>query len=200
VRSGAVLPVTAFDRANVTQLAIGQLAATDTQVNTSTGTVMLRADFTNSDEALFPSQFVNVIMLLDTLKDVVTVPVRAVQRGAPGNYVYLVGDDDTVSVHSVTLGAQDGDFFAVTAGLSPGDRVVTDGADRLRDGAKVSIPDTASTPPAAGEGRRPGDGNGHRTGTHEHGNGQHHKRPQPDDSSQPKPDGTSPGGSPASGP
>ena len=71
-----------------------------------------------------------------------TVPVRAVQRGAPGTYVYLVAADDTVSVHPVTLGAQDGDFFAVTAGLSPGDRVVTDGADRLRDGAKVSIPDS----------------------------------------------------------
>jgi multidrug efflux system membrane fusion protein len=200
VRSGAVLPVTAFDRANVTQLATGELAATDTQVNTTTGTVMLRADFTNADEALFPSQFVNVIMLLDTLKDVVTVPVRAVQRGAPGNYVYLVGDGDTVAVHPVTLGPQDGDFFAVTAGLSPGDRVVTDGADRLRDGAKVSIPDTASTPPAAGEGRRPGGADGHRpgNGTHEHGNGQHHKRPQPDDSSQPKADGSSPGGPPSS--
>ena len=76
-------------------------------------------------------------MLLNTLKDVVTVPVRAVQRGAPGNYVYLVGDGDTSPYIAMTLGAQDGDFFAVTAGLSPGDRVVTDGADRLRDGAKV---------------------------------------------------------------
>ncbi len=206
VRSGALLPVTAFDRANVNQLATGQLAATDTQVNTTTGTVMLRANFDNANEALFPSQFVNVTMLLDTLKDVVTVPVRAVQRGAPGNYVYLVGDDDTVSVHPVTLGAQDGDFFAVTAGLSPGDRVVTDGADRLRDGAKVSIPDAASTAPAAGEGRRPGGGRGHHNGdgAHEHGNWQHHRRPQQDDSSQPKADGpapagSAPGGSPPSG-
>jgi len=207
VRSGAVLPVTAFDRANVTQLATGELAATDTQVNTTTGTVMLRANFTNADEALFPSQFVNVIMLLDTLKDVVTVPVRAVQRGAPGTYVYLVGDGDTVSVHPVTLGAQDGDFFAVTAGLSPGDRVVTDGADRLRDGAKVSIPDTASTPAAAGAGRRGTNGHhsgegqgGDRSGTHEHGNWQHHKRPQQDDSSRPKADGSSPGGPPPGSP
>jgi membrane fusion protein, multidrug efflux system len=189
VRSGAVLPVTAFDRANVTQLATGQLAATDTQVNTTTGTVMLRANFDNSDEALFPSQFVNVVMLLDTLKDVVTVPVRAVQRGAPGNYVYLVADDDTVSVHAVTLGPQDGDFLAVTAGLSPGDRVVTDGADRLRDGAKVSIPDASQVPAAAGEGRRgpnghrPGDGpNGDRSGAR--GNWQHHRHPQQDDSGQ----------------
>jgi len=201
VRSGAVLPVTAFDRANVTRLATGQLAATDTQVNATTGTVMLRANFDNSDEALFPSQFVNVIMLLDTLKDVVTVPVRAVQRGAPGNYVYLVADDDTVAVHPVTLGAQDGDFLAVTAGLSPGDRVVTDGADRLRDGAKVSIPDTKSTQPAAGEGRRPGGANGHNnSGTHEHGNWQHRKRPQQDDSSQPKPDGSASASPPPSGP
>src|SRR6202453_3691191 len=224
--SGAVLPVTAFDRANVTQLATGQLAATDTQVNTTTGTVMLRANFENSDEALFPSQFVNVVMLLDTLKDVVTVPVRAVQRGAPGNYVYLVADDDTVSVHPITLGAQDGDFYAATAGLSPGDRVVTDGADRLRDGAKVSIPDTTQAPSAAGEGRRGPNGhrsgngqNGDRTGSGTHGNSQHRKHPQQDDSSQkddsgqtpdhskdqphqrqrPKPDDSSAGGSPPSG-
>ena len=91
VHAGAQLPVTAFDRANVTQLAVGQLAAVDTQVNSTTGTVMLRADFDNADEKLFPSQFVNVVMLLDTLKDVVRVPARAVQRGAPGSYVYLVG-------------------------------------------------------------------------------------------------------------
>jgi multidrug efflux system membrane fusion protein len=220
VRSGAVLPVTAFDRANVTQLATGQLAATDTEVNTTTGTVMLRANFDNSNEALFPSQFVNVVMLLDTLKDAVTVPVRAVQRGAPGNYVYLVGDDDTVSVHPVTLGPQDGDFYAVTAGLSPGDRVVTDGADRLRDGAKVSIPDSTQAPPAAGEGRRGPNGhrfgngqNGDRGGSGNHGNWQHHRHPQQDDSGQtpdhstdqphqrqrPSSDGPPAGGSPPSG-
>jgi multidrug efflux system membrane fusion protein len=225
LRSGAALPVTAFDRANVTQLATGQLAATDTQVNTTTGTVMLRANFDNSSETLFPSQFVNVVMLLDTLKDAVTVPVRAVQRGAPGNYVYLVADDDTVSVHPITLGAQDGDFYAVTAGLSPGDRVVTDGADRLRDGAKVSIPDTTQAPLAAGEGRRGPNGhrsgngqNGDRAGSGNHGNWQHHKHPQQDDSTQrdsaqtpdhskdqptqrqrPKPDDSSAGGSPPSG-
>src|SRR5580698_3367873 len=110
VQAGAKLPVTAFDRANVVQLATGEFAAIDTQVNTTTGTVTLRANFDNSDGSLFPSQFVNVVMLLDTLEDTVTVPVSAVQRGAPGTYVYLVNDDDTVSVHPVTLGAQDGDF------------------------------------------------------------------------------------------
>jgi multidrug efflux system membrane fusion protein len=150
VRTGARLPVTAFDRANVTQLATGEFAAIDTQVNTTTGTVMLRANFDNPDESLFPSQFVNVSMLLDTLKEVVTVPVAAVQRGAPGTYVYLVNEDNTVAVHTITLGAQDGDLFAVESGLSPGDRVVTDGADRLRDGAKVTIPDSTHPQGAAG--------------------------------------------------
>jgi multidrug efflux system membrane fusion protein len=184
VQAGAALPVTAFDRANVTQLATGRLAAVDTQVNTTTGTVMLRANFDNSDERLFPSQFVNVILELDTLKSVVTVPVRAVQRGAPGSYVYLVDDQDTVAVHPVTLGPQDGDFYAVESGLSPGDRVVTDGADRLRDGAKVTVADASKTPPATppggkGHGRWQGQG-GHPGGGS--ANGQHHHRQQQDGS------------------
>jgi len=175
VRSGAKLPVTAFDRANVTQLATGQFTAIDTQVNATTGTVMLRANFDNTDETLFPSQFVNVVMLLDTLKDVVTVPVAAIQRGAPGTYVYLVNDDNTVSVHSIKLGAQDGEFFAVDSGLSPGDRVVTDGADRLRDGAKVSIPDSSHQPGAGGD---HGTTNGSQPGAHDRANGQRHHRRQ----------------------
>ena len=87
------------------------MAAVDTQVNTTTGTVMLRANFDNADERLFPSQFVNVVMLLDTLKGVVRVPARAVQRGAPGSYVYLVDAQNTVAVHPIKLGAQDGDFY-----------------------------------------------------------------------------------------
>lgn len=172
VHSGAQLPVTAFDRANVTQLATGQLAAVDTQVSSTTGTVMLRANFDNADEKLYPSQFVNVVMLLDTLKDVVRVPARAVQRGAPGSYVYLVDAGNKVAVHPVKLGAQDGDFYAVESGLSPGDVVVTDGADRLRDGAKVSIPDQSATAaPSAPRAHARWQGQGG------HGNGQHHHRP-----------------------
>jgi membrane fusion protein, multidrug efflux system len=193
VRTGAILAATAFDRANVAQLAVGQLAAVDTQVNTTTGTVMLRANFDNADQTLFPSQFVNVVLELDTLKDTVAVPVRAVQQGAPGSYVYLVDDQDTVSVHPVTLGARDGDLYAVTSGLSPGDRVVTDGADRLRDGAKVAIPDASKTPgaPAQGAGKGRGkwqQGDGSRPPGGGHGNGQHHHRQQ-QDGSQPQ-DGT----------
>jgi multidrug efflux system membrane fusion protein len=189
VRAGAQLPVTAFDRANVTQLAVGELAAVDTQVNSTTGTVMLRANFDNADEKLFPSQFVNVVMLLDTLKGVVRVPARAVQRGAPGSYVYLVDDQNTVSVHPIKLGAQDGDFFAAPSGLSGGDVVVTDGADRLRDGAKVSIPNPSAAPatPAAPNGPRNHghwQGQGQGGGAGGHGNGQHHHR-QPGTEDQP---------------
>jgi len=184
VHTGAKLPVTAFDRANVTQLATGEFAAIDTQVNSTTGTVMLRANFDNPDESLFPSQFVNVVMLLDTLKDVVTVPVAAVQRGAPGTYVYLVSENNTVSVHAITLGAQDGDRYAVDSGLSPGDRVVTDGADRLRDGAKVAIPDDtrpqgAETGQGAAGAKR---GTGHKwpsgSDSADRPNRQHRHRPQ----------------------
>ncbi len=177
VHAGAKLPVTAFDRANVTQLATGEFAAIDTQVNTTTGTVMLRANFDNPDESLFPSQFVNVVMLLDTLEATVTVPVAAVQRGAPGTYVYLVNEDNTVSVHAIKLGAQDGDLFAVESGLSPGDRVVTDGADRLRDGAKVSIPDNSHRPGAGAAAGRGGAGGG---GSGDRSNRPHRHRPQPE--------------------
>jgi len=88
-------------------------------------------------------------MLLDTLHDVVTVPIAAVQRGAPGTYVYLVNPDDTVAVHPIRLGAEDGGFYEVASGLAPGDRVVTDGADRLRDGAHVRIPGKAPASPGS---------------------------------------------------
>jgi membrane fusion protein, multidrug efflux system len=195
VRAGAKIPVTAFDRANVAQLAVGEFAAIDTQVNTTTGTVMLRAVFDNADQSLFPSQFVNVVMLLDTLKSVVTVPVAAVQRGAPGTYVYLVNENNTVSVHAIKLGAQDGDLFAVESGLSPGDRVVTDGADRLRDGAKVSIPDAAASPGAGGgkgAGRERGAPGGDDSGSTDRPNRQHRHRPQQQGDAQPRGDSQSP--------
>jgi membrane fusion protein, multidrug efflux system len=101
--------------------------------------VKLRADFDNLDDKLFPNQFVNARLLIKSLRGVVTVPSSAVQRGAPGTYVYLVGAEDTVSARAVDLGPLDGAMFAVNAGLAPGDRVVVDGADRLRDGANVLV-------------------------------------------------------------
>jgi multidrug efflux system membrane fusion protein len=101
--------------------------------------VTLRASFPNDDEALFPSEFVNVKMLVDTLNQAVLVPTPAVLNGAPGDYVYLANADHTVSVRKVTLGPSDGKNTAILSGLSIGDTVVTDGTDRLSDGAKISV-------------------------------------------------------------
>jgi multidrug efflux system membrane fusion protein len=147
VHAGAKLPVTAYDRANVTELATGELATLDNQIDTTTGTVKLRAVFANTDETLFPNQFVNARLLVDTLHDVVTVPTAAVLRGAPGTYAYLVGADATVAVRPVKTGVTDGDKVQIVSGLAVGDRVVIDGADRLREGARVSAKD--ETPDAA---------------------------------------------------
>ena len=112
----------------------------------------LRAKFANDDEALFPNEFVNVEMLVDTLKDAVLIPTPAVLSGAPGDYVYLVNADQTVSVHKVTLGPSDGRNTAILAGLSVGDTVVIDGTDRLSDGAKISFaaPAAGATAPGGG--------------------------------------------------
>jgi multidrug efflux system membrane fusion protein len=137
--SGAKLPVVAFDRSNTTELATGTLATVDNQIDTTTGTVKLRAMFDNTDNELFPSQFVNARLLVDTLHDTVIVPTPAVQRGAPGTYVYVVNADDTVSVQPIKIGPADGDRTAVTSGLKAGQQVVIDGADRLRDKAKVTV-------------------------------------------------------------
>jgi multidrug efflux system membrane fusion protein len=139
MRAGRALEVTAYDRANVTPLSVGKVEALDSQIDPTTGTVKLRANFANLDDKLFPNQFVNARLLIKSLHGAVTVPSSAVQRGAPGTYVYLLGADDKVSARSVDLGPLDGAMFAVNAGLSPGDRVVVDGADRLRDGAKVLV-------------------------------------------------------------
>jgi len=140
LRAGATLEATAYDRANVNQLAVGTLATLDNQIDTTTGTVRLRADFENHDTKLFPNQFVNVRLLVRTLDNAVTIPTAAVQRGAPGTYVYVVNANDTVSVRPVKLGPNEDDRTAVESGLSPGERVAVDGVDRLRDGAHVTIP------------------------------------------------------------
>jgi multidrug efflux system membrane fusion protein len=106
----------------------------------------VRAQFDNPDNALFPNQFVNAQLLVNTLHDVVTVPVAAIQRGAPGSYVYLVNADNTVSVRPIKTGPADGPTAQVVSGLSAGERVVVDGTDRLRDGARVTIPGAAAAP------------------------------------------------------
>jgi membrane fusion protein, multidrug efflux system len=147
LRAGASLAVTAYDRSQQTKLATGTLNTTDNQIDVTTGTVKLRAQFANDDESLFPNQFVNVQLLVDTQHDTLIVPTSAIQRGAPGTFVYAVQPDSTVKVAAVKLGPTANDKVAIASGLEPGDKVVVDGADKLRDGAKVTL---ASEPGAAG--------------------------------------------------
>jgi membrane fusion protein, multidrug efflux system len=151
LHAGAVLPVTAYDRSRSAELATGRLTTVDNQIDTSTGTVKLRAEFDNADLKLFPNQFVTVRLTVDELHDVTTIASAAVQRGAAGTFVYLIKPDDTVTVRPVTLGPSEGERAAVQSGLAPGDQVVVDGADKLRDGAKVTRRDaTGAAAPAAG--------------------------------------------------
>ncbi|HUI15489.1 MAG TPA: efflux RND transporter periplasmic adaptor subunit [Xanthobacteraceae bacterium] len=148
--AGKALTVTAYDRANVHLLATGKVSAVDNQVDTTTGTVKVRAQFDNADNALFPSQFVNVRLLVETLENVVTVPTSAIQRGAPGAYVYVINPDSTVAVRQIKTGVVDGNLTEVKSGLHPGERVVIDGTDRLRDGLRVVVAPEAAQPTTAG--------------------------------------------------
>jgi multidrug efflux system membrane fusion protein len=163
VTSGAKLEVRALDRAQKVELGIGTLSTTDNQIDTTTGTVKLRAMFENKAEDLFPNQFVNIRLLVDTVRDATVIPMAAIQRGQPGIFVYLVKADDTVEIRVVELGATDGERVAITKGLQVGDNVVIDGMDRLREGAKVRRPEAgggrgtrSGTPPAAQPGAQPG--------------------------------------------
>jgi multidrug efflux system membrane fusion protein len=153
VRKGVTLSVAAYDRSNTKLLATGHLATLDNVIDTTTGTLKLRALFDNPDGTLIPNQFINARLLVNTLKDTVRVPVPAVLRGEPGTFVYVINANDTVSVRPIKVGPVDGGYEAVTSGLNPGDRVVTDGTDRLRDGAKVTLP---AAKPAAEAGKTGG--------------------------------------------
>src|ERR1700733_5987255 len=147
LRSGQNLSVDAYDRSLTNKIASGTLSNADNEIDTTTGTLKLRAQFDNSKFELFPSQFVNVRLLLNTLHDAIVVPGAAMQQGASGSYVYVVKADNTVSMRGVTTGPTSGDLVSITKGLATGERVVVDGADQLRDGAKIVIPGNA---PAAG--------------------------------------------------
>lgn len=148
MQAGQTLVAIAYSSDDTTKIADGALTAVDNQVDTSTGTVKLRATFANENATLFPNEFVNIHLTVDTLQNAILVPSPAVQTGAPGSYVYVVKPDNTVSVQVVTTGTADGTNTVITKGLSPGDIVVTDGVDRLSDGAKVTIV-TAEAPSGA---------------------------------------------------
>jgi multidrug efflux system membrane fusion protein len=147
-KSGKPLSVTVYNRSDDKPLATGTLESFDNEIDTTTGTVKLRATFANPDESLFPNEFVNARLLVQKLSGVTVAPVAAVQHGAPGAFVYRIKPDGTVAVQVVKTGLVDGDREQILSGLSPGDEVVVDGADRLRDGTKVNVvPDPAN--PAA---------------------------------------------------
>ena len=146
-RSGAKLPVQAWDRGDRKELAVGVLSSIDNQIDITTGTLKFKALFENRDQALFPNQFVNVRLLADTLKNVVLAPTAAIQYGTNGSFVYAMDGDNKVKIRSIKVGATDGDVTVIEDGLKPGDRVVLEGTDRLRDGGAVEVVnDTAEVP------------------------------------------------------
>jgi multidrug efflux system membrane fusion protein len=141
IAQNATLPAIALDRTRSTTLASGRFAALDNQVDVQTGTVRAKARFENADNKLFPSQFVNLRLQVRTIEDAVVVPVNALRHGANGDFVYVLNEQArTVSVRPVTRGQATVDRIEVKTGLKPGERVITEGADRLKDGAKVSLP------------------------------------------------------------
>jgi membrane fusion protein, multidrug efflux system len=138
MRAGQHLRVEAWDRELKTKLAVGSLATHDNQIDQATGTLKLRALFGNKDDVLFPNQFVNARLLVDERRGATLVPNAAVQRNSQATYVYVVKPDRTVTVRTVTVGVVEGDQTQITAGLAPGEVVVTDGVDKLQEGGRVS--------------------------------------------------------------
>jgi len=149
LRAGKTLSVQAYDRADVRHIADGVLTTVDNQIDTATGTVKLKARFENKDESLFPNQFVNVRLHVRTLERATVIPTTAVQRGTPGTFVYVVKEDNTVELRVLKLGQADGERVAVLEGLRPGEQVVVEGVDRLRDGSQVQVVKGPDAVPAA---------------------------------------------------
>jgi multidrug efflux system membrane fusion protein len=142
MHEGETLTVDALDRDGKNKLATGKLLTIDNQIDVTTGTVKLKAEFANSDNKLFPNQFVNARLHVNTRHNAILVPIAAIQRGTQGTlstFVYVVGQDQAVSIRPVTLGPVSGDIVAIEKGLAAGEQVVTDGTDKLREGAKVEV-------------------------------------------------------------
>ncbi|NPD67013.1 MdtA/MuxA family multidrug efflux RND transporter periplasmic adaptor subunit [Lichenicola cladoniae] len=152
MKAGTKLEVDAYDRTNTLKLASGFVQTIDNTIDTSTGTVRIRSIFTNTDDALFPNQFVNARLLLQTLHNAVLIPNGAIQTGPQGNFVYLVQADNTVAVRPIKTGTASMTDTVITSGLAVGDKVVTDGTDKLKTGSKVMVPPPApaKAPAAAG--------------------------------------------------
>jgi len=148
IKAGTV-PADAYDRAFHNRLASGSLLTMDNQIDTNTGTVKLKAEFPNQEQTLFPNQFVNVRMLVQTLHDQVLIPLAAVQRSSLGTFAYVVKPDNTVELRKIAEGLTEGETISVQSGLAPGETVVTSGVDRLQQGSPVTVQSQASKPPLA---------------------------------------------------
>ena len=138
LRAGAQLPVEAYDRDDTAWIATGKLATIDNQINLTTGTYKLKSIFSNEGNILFPNQFVNVHLLVDTKRNLTIIPTAAIQRGPQGTYVYAVANGNTAKIHVVTIAQVTGNNVGLSAGLDPGEFVVVDGQDKLQDGSKVA--------------------------------------------------------------
>jgi multidrug efflux system membrane fusion protein len=145
------LPVVALDRNQSVPLAEGVLTTLDNQIDISTGTLKLKARFTNSDKALFPNQFVNVRLLAQTLKQTLVIPANAVQRGTQGSFVYVLDANNHVHLRNIELGVTSGEHLQVLSGLEAGERVVTEGVDRLREDMQVKVADADVAPATAAQ-------------------------------------------------
>lgn len=204
LHAGTSMSSDAYDRAGTNKLASGALASLDNQIDTSTGTVKAKAEFANDDEGLFPNQFVNVHLLLDTLHDVLVIPTSSLQRGAAGTFVYIVQSDKTATARTIQTGPTEGERVVVTSGLNLGDIVVTSGADRLREGSTVEVPGDNPKPAAKPGDTQKADAAPGSNGQH----GQHRRRggatpqngsAQPADSSSPSTPAPSGAAKPADG-
>jgi multidrug efflux system membrane fusion protein len=164
LRAGAKLSVDAYDRNDTTKIAAGTLLTIDNQIDPSTGTYKLKAVFNNQDNALFPNQFVNVHLLVDTRRGLTVVPAAAIQRGPQGTYVYVATNESTVKIRPVTIALAAGNSVGFSDGLQPGESVVVDGQDKLQDGSKIDARTStggatgaggqSNAPTSSGDGRR----------------------------------------------
>jgi len=148
LRGGGQLPVEAYDRDDITKITDGKLATIDNQIDPTTGTYKLKSIFSNEKNVLFPNQFVNVHMLVDTKRNLVIIPAAAIQRGPQGTYVYVVSGGTVVNIKTVTIAQTTGNNIGISSGINPGDVVVIDGQDKLQDNSKV----VTSTSPTGGAG------------------------------------------------
>lgn len=139
LRAGEALAVEAWDRGEQKMLASGTLRTIDNQIDLATGTLRLKAEFANADERLFPNQFVNVRLRVRTLKDAIVIPAAAVQYGSRGTYVFVVNAQQQATVRDIVLGPSDGDRQAIVSGVQPGEQVILEGLDRLREGRPVTL-------------------------------------------------------------